>query len=126
MFVVAVAKIHIIIELLHDCYNVLMQFNNKAIIDYCNIAIRKYYKWASLSLNPALGFAECRLHLGITIEQARGFCSRLALPLALPRAVTLWKAHASMAFLSLNPALAFGLWLWYIGRKDKFASERRP
>jgi hypothetical protein len=80
MFVVAVAKIHIIIELLHDCHNVLMQFNNKAIIDYCNIAIRKYYKWASLSLNPALGFAECRLHLGITIEQARGFCSRLALP----------------------------------------------
>lgn len=83
MFVVAIAKIHIIIELLHKCRNVLMQFNNKAIIDYCNIAIRKYYKWASLSLNPALGFAECRLHLGITIEQTRGFCSRLALPLLL-------------------------------------------
>ena len=58
-----------------------MQFNNKAILTYCNIAIKKYYKWASLSLNPALGFAECRHHLGITIEQARGFCSRLALPL---------------------------------------------
>ena len=50
----------------------------------------------------------------------------LILPLALPRAVTLGKAHASMAFLSLNPALAFGLWLCYIGRKDKFAIKRRP
>lgn len=32
MFVVAIAKIHIIIELLHDCSNVLMQFNNNTIM----------------------------------------------------------------------------------------------
>jgi hypothetical protein len=44
MFVVAVAKIYIIIKLLHDCRNVLMQFNNKAITDYCNIAIMEYCK----------------------------------------------------------------------------------
>jgi len=45
MFVVAVAKIHIIIELLRDCRNVLMQFNNKAILAYCNIAVERdcYY-----------------------------------------------------------------------------------
>lgn len=41
MFVVAVAKIHIIIELLHDCRNVLMQFNNNAILTYCNIAVER-------------------------------------------------------------------------------------
>ncbi len=50
----------------------------------------------------------------------------LTLPLALPSAVTFGKAHASMAFLSLNPALAFGLCLYYIGQKDKFPIKRRP
>lgn len=50
MFVVAVAKIHIIIELLHDCRNVLMQFNNKALLSYCNIAVE-----SDCNLMPSAG-----------------------------------------------------------------------
>ena len=34
----------------------------------------------------ALNCVECRRRLGITIEQAHGFCSRLALPLTITRA----------------------------------------